>query len=178
MTPQSQQPSVVWFRQDLRLSDNPALAAAADLGAPILPLFVLDERAPGPWATGGAARWWLDRSLAALEADLRALGLPLVLRRGPAQEVVPQVAAEVAAGAVFWNRCYEPFAIARDSGFVLLLSERIGENVTRHAEVTTLDIDPVLFDSAFELKVPADARRIYRTERRGDTAANGRATTR
>ncbi len=52
-------------------------------------------------------------------------------------------------------------AIARDSGFVLSLTERIGKNVTRHAEVTSLEIDPVLFDSAFELRVPADARRIY-----------------
>lgn len=51
--------------------------------------------------------------------------------------------------------------IARDSGFVVLLTERIGETITRHAEVTTLDLDPTLFDSAFELKLPADARKIY-----------------
>ena len=51
--------------------------------------------------------------------------------------------------------------IARDSGFVVLLIERIGESVTRHAEVTSLDLDPTLFDSAFELKVPSDARKIY-----------------
>ena len=115
MTTPTRQPSILWFRQDLRLSDNPALAAAAELGAPILPLYVLDDEAPGAWAPGGAARWWLDRSLAALEADLAAFGLALTLRRGPAREVVPQVASEIGAGAVFWNRCYEPFAIARDS---------------------------------------------------------------
>ena len=51
--------------------------------------------------------------------------------------------------------------IARDSGFVVLLTERIGETVTRHAEVTTLELDPTLLDSAFELKLPADTRRLY-----------------
>jgi hypothetical protein len=51
--------------------------------------------------------------------------------------------------------------IGRDSGFVLLLTERIGEQVTRHAEVTRLELDPVIFDSAFEPKLPADVRRVY-----------------
>lgn len=51
--------------------------------------------------------------------------------------------------------------IARDSGFVLLLAERIGDSVTRHAEVTSLQLDPVIFDSAFELKLPADTRMLY-----------------
>jgi hypothetical protein len=51
--------------------------------------------------------------------------------------------------------------IGRDSGFVLLLIERIGEQVTRHAEVTRLELDPTIFDSAFELKLPADVRRVY-----------------
>ena len=51
--------------------------------------------------------------------------------------------------------------IARDSGFVVLLTERIGETVTRHAEVTALDLDPTLFDSAFELRLPADVRKVY-----------------
>ena len=51
--------------------------------------------------------------------------------------------------------------IARDSGFVVLLTERIGDSITRHAEATTLDLDPTLFDSAFELKLPADVRKLY-----------------
>jgi len=51
--------------------------------------------------------------------------------------------------------------IGRDSGFLLLLTERVGDTVTRHAEVTRLDLDPTLFDSAFELKLPADVRTIY-----------------
>ena len=117
-------PSILWFRQDLRLADNPALAAALARGAPILPLYILDEETPGRWAPGGAGRWWLHHSLAALAADLEGLGRPLVLRRGPAERVVAKLAAEVGAGAVFWNRCYEPFAIARDTRIKAALQDR------------------------------------------------------
>ncbi|HYE47982.1 MAG TPA: deoxyribodipyrimidine photo-lyase [Azospirillaceae bacterium] len=106
-------PVIVWFRRDLRLADNPALAAAA--GRPVLPLFVLDEEAPGRWRPGGASRWWLHHSLAALAASLARLGLPLLLRRGPAARVVPALAAETGAAAVHWNRRYEPWAVARDA---------------------------------------------------------------
>ena len=48
-------PTIVWFRQDLRLSDNPALQAAA--GRPLVCLYVLDDETPGDWAMGGASRW-------------------------------------------------------------------------------------------------------------------------
>ncbi len=102
--------SIVWLRQDLRLRDNPALAAAAADGRPIIPLFVLDDVSPGPWRIGAASRWWLHRSLTRLS---RALG-GLVLRRGDPREIVPRLARETGADTVYWNRCYEPFAIARD----------------------------------------------------------------
>jgi deoxyribodipyrimidine photo-lyase len=108
-------PVIVWFRQDLRLSDNPALAAAIATGRPVLPLFILDDDTPGRWAWGGASRWWLHHSLAALGADLAKRGAPLTLRRGVASDVLRDVIRESAAGAVFWNRCYEPFAVARDT---------------------------------------------------------------
>ena len=76
-------PTVVWFRDDLRLADNPALTAAAARG-PVVALFVLDEESPGIRPLGGAARWWLHHSLASLQARLAAHGVPLVLRRGAA----------------------------------------------------------------------------------------------
>ncbi len=104
----------MWFRQDLRLSDNPALAAAVDGGSPVLPLFILDdslERLPG-----GASRWWLHGSLESLAADLARTGAPLVLRRGDATTVLAALAAETGAARVVWNRCYEPAARARDTG--------------------------------------------------------------
>jgi len=107
-------PVVVWFRQDLRLADNPALTAAAATGRAVVPLYVLDDDTPGPWKPGGASRWWLYHSLAALDCALRAAGSQLVLRRGNAAAVVPAAAREAGATRVAWNRCDEPFAIRRD----------------------------------------------------------------
>lgn len=104
-------PVIVWFRQDLRLADNPALRDAAQTGAPILPLFVLDDETPGAWKWGGASRWWLHHSLASLNKSLKG---NLVLRRGEAAKTVMALAKECGAGAVFWNRCYESFAVERD----------------------------------------------------------------
>lgn len=99
-------PSIVWFRDDLRLTDNPALRAALDREEPILALYVLDEESDGVRRIGGAARWWLHGSLASLGERLEERGGQLVLRRGRAAEVVPAVVDEVGAGAVFWNRRY------------------------------------------------------------------------
>jgi len=108
-------PLIVWFRNDLRLRDNPALAHAAASGRPVVPLFVLDEESDGVRALGGAAKWWLHRSLTALQASLGERGAELVLRRGPAHDILLHVIEETGAGAVFWNRLYGPHEIARDS---------------------------------------------------------------
>ncbi|MFC4723858.1 deoxyribodipyrimidine photo-lyase [Glycocaulis abyssi] len=108
-------PVICWFRQDLRRADNPALLAAANSGAPVICLYVLDDQTPGKWARGGASRWWLHHSLAALDTSLQRLGARLILRRGDAYEVVTGLAKELNAQAVFWNRCYEPFARQRDA---------------------------------------------------------------
>lgn len=102
----TQSPSLVWFRDDLRLADNPALRAAVDRGAPVLAVFVLDEVSPGIRPLGGAARWWLHHSLAELGERVREKGSALVLRRGPAQEAIAALVAQTGAGAVFWNRRY------------------------------------------------------------------------
>ncbi|MFF7292577.1 cryptochrome/photolyase family protein [Microbacterium sp. NPDC008134] len=99
-------PSLVWFRDDLRLADNPALRAAMDRGEPIIALYVLDEESDGIRPLGGAARWWLHHSLASLRERLRERGGDLVLRRGPAARVVSGVITDADAGAVFWNRRY------------------------------------------------------------------------
>src|SRR5512138_94764 len=114
-------PAIVWFRQDLRLADNPALAAAAARGGPVLPVYILDDG--GPWAPGGAARWWLHHSLASLAKALASRGAPLCLRRSGAEEVLPKLARDAGAGAVFWNRCFEPHAVARDTRLKQRLTE-------------------------------------------------------
>jgi deoxyribodipyrimidine photo-lyase len=117
-------PAVVWLRQDLRIADNPALAAAALTGRPVLPVYILDEASPGRWAPRGAGRWWLGRSLAKLGADLAALGAKLVLRRGESGAELETLIAESGARAVYWNRCYEPWAIARDKKVKARLKSR------------------------------------------------------
>jgi deoxyribodipyrimidine photo-lyase len=109
----SDAPIIVWFRLDLRLSDNPALRAAAEEG-PVIPVYVLDDEAPGDWRMGGASRWWLHHSLASLDRDLRDRGGRLLLLRGPAQEQLMRLVERTGAAAVHWNRRYEPWAIARD----------------------------------------------------------------
>lgn len=116
-------PVIVWFRRDLRLDDHPALHAAAKSGRPVLPLYVLDDT-PGVRAPGGAGRWWLDKSLRALSADLQARGSRLILRRGPAAEVVADLAETTGAGSVVWSRLYDGAAVARDTALKAALKAR------------------------------------------------------
>ncbi|WP_286799929.1 cryptochrome/photolyase family protein [Oceanicaulis sp. UBA2681] len=107
-------PVIVWFRQDLRLADNPALQAAAATGAPVLPVYILDDEAPGAWKPGGASRWWLHHSLTSLARDIEQLGGRLIFQKGPAQACLEALIEDVGADAVFWNRQYEPWARKRD----------------------------------------------------------------
>ncbi|MEQ1820161.1 MAG: deoxyribodipyrimidine photo-lyase [Terricaulis sp.] len=107
-------PAIVWLRDDLRIADNPALAAAVASKRPLIVLFVLDDETPGRWRIGGASRWWLHHSLQALARDVEKKGATLTLRRGRADESVLDLVREAGVSAVFWNRCYEPHAIARD----------------------------------------------------------------
>ncbi len=117
-------PVIVWFRQDLRLVDNPALHAAVGSDRPVIALYVLDEAGAGAWPLGGASRWWLHHSLAALSTALAERGARLVLRRGDARAELDRLVAETGAGAVFWNRCYEPAAIVRDKNIKAALDAR------------------------------------------------------
>lgn len=107
-------PAIVWFRRDLRLADNPALATARKRGGPVVPLFIWSPDEDG-WPPGSATRWWLHRSLASLANDLSGLDSRLIIRRGSALQMLEEVADEMKATAVFWNRCYEPALTARDS---------------------------------------------------------------
>lgn len=94
----------MWFRQDLRLSDHPALTAAAAAGA-VIPLYILDDDTPGDWRMGGASRWWLHHSLTSLMKNV-----PLLLRRGRADDVLAQVLQGSGAGAVYFTRDYAPWS--------------------------------------------------------------------
>jgi deoxyribodipyrimidine photo-lyase len=110
----SEAPALIWFQHDLRIADNPALHAAVERGAPVIPVFIWAPEEEGRWRPGAASLWWLHHSLAALGADLEKRGLRLILRRGPVGATLNDLLAESGASAVFWNRCYESVAIARD----------------------------------------------------------------
>ena len=105
---------LVWFRLDIRITDHPALEAAAELGGPVVPIFIYAPTEEAPWEPGKASCWWWHQSPKSLEAQLRQIGLRLVIRRGPSLETLRKLVHETRASAVFWNRRYEPSVIARD----------------------------------------------------------------
>ncbi|NNM61820.1 MAG: deoxyribodipyrimidine photo-lyase [Steroidobacteraceae bacterium] len=106
--------TLVWFRRDLRIADNPALAAAARDGA-VIPLYIFAPEEDAPWRPGAASRWWLHQSLGALDQDLRRLGSRLIVRH--AQDSLSEllaIARDTGATRILWNRLYEPATVARD----------------------------------------------------------------
>jgi deoxyribodipyrimidine photo-lyase len=124
-------PAIVWFRDDLRLADHPALEAARASGRPMLCLFVLEEVA-GKRALGAAVRWWLDKSLAALDADLRRFGGQLILRRGDPRHILPEIAADIGAARLYFNHRYDRDGRAIDEAVAAEL-RRHGVAVAGHA---------------------------------------------
>ena len=100
-------PALVWLRNDLRLTDNPALFAAVETGRPVICAYILETPEKGQRALGRAAAWWLDKSLRRLADDIAARGGQLVLRRGKAAEALDRLVQDTGAEAVYWNRRYE-----------------------------------------------------------------------
>ncbi|EED33047.1 DNA photolyase [gamma proteobacterium NOR5-3] len=101
---------VLWFRQDLRINDLPALQAATRDGQKVLPIYILDEDAPGDWSPGGASRWWLHHSLTALAQDIDHLGGTLIFRKGKTLSILRDVCEASGARAIYCSRRYEPWA--------------------------------------------------------------------
>ena len=101
-------PQIVWLRRDLRLADQPAFACAAEAG-PVIAVYVLDDERPGARKLGGASRWWLHHSLAALVEALAQRGSRLILRRGDCVEQLLAIAQETGAAAIHALRHYEPW---------------------------------------------------------------------
>jgi deoxyribodipyrimidine photo-lyase len=114
-------PLILWFRRDLRLDDHPMLAAAAASGRPLIPVFILDPETQGQ---GAAALWRLGLAVASFAGTLERIGSRLILRRGPALEVLDALIAETGAGAVHWTRAYDPLSRARDTAVKAALRAR------------------------------------------------------
>jgi deoxyribodipyrimidine photo-lyase len=138
-SPDQPAPALLWFTRDLRLSDNPALHAAMQGGRAVVPIFVLDDAAGAEWALGAASRWWLHQSLRALQADLAAAGSTLMLRRGSAAEVLPELAASLGAGECHVARPYEPW---RRQSVDAVENALRAARVTLHRHRSTLLFEP------------------------------------
>lgn len=108
-------PTIVWFRQDLRLEDQPAWNAAVERGGAIIPLFVWAPQEEGDWAPGGASRWWLHGSLSSLQSELEAKKFNLILRENSYLAALLDLIKQTEADTVFWNRRYEPHAVKGDA---------------------------------------------------------------
>jgi deoxyribodipyrimidine photo-lyase len=134
-----QPPAIVWFRGDLRLSDQPALTAAVASGRPVLPVYVLDDESPRAWRLGGASRWWLHHSLASLEASLRERGARLTLCRGAASAVLPALADETGAAELHAGRAHEPWARQVEAD----LAAKLGARLHLHRTATLFDLDAI-----------------------------------
>jgi deoxyribodipyrimidine photo-lyase len=106
--------ALVWFRNDLRLADNPALQAALRAGFVPVPIYIHAPDEEGDWQPGAASQAWRHRSLIALDAELRKRGSRLRCFTGSSATTLQGVASAAGAEAVFWNRRYEPAIVERD----------------------------------------------------------------
>ncbi len=102
--------TLVWFRQDLRLRDNPALAHAAASGS-VIPVYIVDDTHAQQWQPGSASNWWLHQSLCALNESLNG---NLLFFKGDPLQIIPDIISQTQIEQVVWNRCYEPWQIRRD----------------------------------------------------------------
>jgi len=136
-------PTIVWFRRDLRLSDQAALTAAVAEG-PVIPVYVLDDETPGDRKMGGASRWWLHHSLKSLDAQLRQKGSRLILRRGRAVDVLTALSAEVGAKKVHTLHHYEPWWLEAEEALARRIELRLhdGNYLAPLGTVTTGSGDP------------------------------------
>jgi deoxyribodipyrimidine photo-lyase len=132
--------AIVWFRRDLRLEDNPALAAALSSHRQVLPLYIYAPQEEAPWQPGAAARWWLHYALDDLSEQLAG---NLLIRSGDSLAILLEIAERSGATAVYWNRLYEPAAIARDTE----VKQRL-----RAADITAESRNAALLFEPWEIK--------------------------
>ncbi len=101
-------PIIIWFRRDLRLADQAAVAAAAAKG-PVIPIYILDDETPKHRKMGGASRWWLHQSLEQLDSSLRDFGSRLILRNGPVSDILAEIVESTGAIEIHALHHYEPW---------------------------------------------------------------------
>lgn len=158
---ETNRPVIVWFRQDLRTDDHPALHAASQGGRVVIPVFIWDQMGEGSWLVGAASKWWLHSSLAALGKTLSTLGSPLILRQGTAEKVLVEIAKSTGAGGVHCSMRYEPSAKSQE---VRVRKELLASGLSFEAHPGTLLHDPAVIrtGSGMPYKVYTPFAKAYR----------------
>ncbi|MBT0587104.1 cryptochrome/photolyase family protein [Alteromonas oceanisediminis] len=102
--------TLVWFRQDLRVKDNPALHWAVEQGK-VIPLYIDDTETDEHEQLGGASKWWLHHSLTSLQQRLNG---HLIIKQGDPADIIRHMLDSEDIDNVVWNRCYQPHQRERD----------------------------------------------------------------
>jgi deoxyribodipyrimidine photo-lyase len=123
--------AIVWFRQDLRLSDNPALYHAAKTGHRLILVYIHSPQDHGNWPPGAASQWWLHHSLISLQSQVDKLGGRLIIRQGDSHKELLKLIEHASAQEVFSNYLYEPALAARDQDISTAL-QNIGVAFNRY----------------------------------------------
>ncbi len=131
-------PAIFWFREDLRITDNPALASAASGGHPVIPLYIWPN-GRSRWTLGESSRWWLYYSLQNLAKQLRSVDSRLIVRGGDPITVIPELIEMTGAGSLYFSRRYDPDGIREQQMLQKLLD---GRGIAVHHFNTTLLFDP------------------------------------
>ena len=125
MSASSSKRAIVWFRQDLRLTEQDAVSWVIEQGWEIIPVFLWVAEEESPWKPGGATQWWLHHALADLDHQLREKGSKLILRSAAdSLSGLQKLIKETGAQAVCWNRRYEPGIVARDTKIKAILKDQ------------------------------------------------------
>lgn len=141
--------ALLWFRQDLRLSDNPALLAAVQHGK-VLPLYIFDEKLAGQYKDGLRSRCWVARSLSVLNELLDG---KLSIQQGDSYEIIKKIVKKYEITGVFWNHCYEPWRLQQD--------KKIVEFLVKHEIECQVFHGSLLWDPELIKKGDGDAYKVY-----------------
>lgn len=130
--------AIFWFRQDLRLSDNPAFLRACEQYTQVLPIYI-DDHTTQSVPLGEASRVWLHHSLKKLGQSLQQHASDLLLFQGDSQTTLMELVSQLEIEAVLWNRCYDPHSIRRDTAIKAALKTQF---ILGHSENASLLNEP------------------------------------
>ena len=160
-------PVIFWFRRDLRLDDNIGLHAAIRSGRRVLPLFILDPRLQrGAWFSHNRMAFLLD-ALEALDSRLRQFGAGLLILEGDPLEVLAGIVKDTEAAALYFNRDYTPFAIARDR----VVAGSLGTEIHAYDDGLLVAPHELLKDDGAPFKIYTPFRRRWTTREKPRVSA-------